>query len=143
MRKKIIYTHTEETANASIKSWEKVKKYAQNDLSYVENRTALLEKAIKEKKALDNLSDAYISDDYFQETRKNYSTFTTKLKTTLDFYNEHPDECELSSETLSHLTELHTDAYSWYKSFNKAVSTYKMKRDIYMMCYHCTFVQIL
>ena len=101
-----------------------------------------LKKANSTKIPLSTFEDAYIPDAYFKEVRKILSPYTTRLKKLFIQFQEFPDTLELSSNTFAKLQEIHKDAYSWYETFNKTVTEYRMKKDIYLILFNSTLVQI-
>lgn len=142
MSKSTIYLITDEDALFLIQNWELAQKTSTDSLNFVKEKITLFEKANSTKIPLSTFEDAYIPDAYFKEVRKILSPYTTRLKKLFIQFQEFPDTLELSSNTFAKLQEIHKDAYSWYETFNKTVTEYRMKKDIYLILFNSTLVQI-
>jgi hypothetical protein len=135
MKRNIIYTITNEEAEKVIDSWHIADTYAQKWLCNLLEKLSILEKALSDRKPLDDLTIAYIDDEIFNITRAAISPYTTKLKRLISQLEADPDNMPISKRNYNLLKEIHLSADTWYKSYNHEVQRYKSVMQIYEIKY--------
>lgn len=132
------YILTEEEAKSLISDlWPKASPYASKQLNIVNERIAILQKALSEKQPLsiEKFYESCLDDRYFKTVRKALNPYTHILKGFIEQTEADFDNMSISENVFSQLKDIHRSAILWYKEFNKAVSEYRDTEQMYRIAY--------
>lgn len=128
---KKVYVFTNEVITKVLDNWENYKKGANEFTDIVLQRTEKIRSAISNREALSEPHKVFISDLFFADARKMLNLYTHKFGDTIKQKELDPNFSPMKEEYFLKMKEVHAQAQEWYKSFNKAVSTYRSVKQTY------------
>lgn len=140
---KIKYRITNSEAEMVIDKWSVINEHAQKHLDDVIEKASNIKLALSEQRPLEDFNKVYLDDCYFKLVRKALNPFTHRLKDLIIQLEADPCNNPIANINFDKLKDIQLTATLWNKAFNKAVSEYKSRKQIYEIIFINRYGSIL